>query len=207
MTPRLILASASPARFATLRAAGLDPEVIVSGVDEDGITADSPAALATTLAELKGTAVAASTPRQATVELILGCDSVLDIDGVAYGKPGDPDTAIERWQLMRGRSGVLHTGHHLILRTAEGEQSRTACASTTVGFADPTDAEIAAYVRTGEPLVVAGAFTLDGMGAAFVERIDGDPHNVVGVSVPLLRTMINSLGLFWPDLWSGRHVA
>ncbi|MDN5726678.1 MAG: Maf family nucleotide pyrophosphatase [Propionibacteriales bacterium] len=202
---RFVLASASPARLATLRAAGLDPEVIVSGVEEEGIIADSPAALATRLAELKGSAVASVTPRREPVEVVLGCDSVLELDGVAYGKPGDSETATNRWQQMRGRSGVLHTGHHVTVRTGDTMRTRSAVASTTVHFAEVSDAEIAAYVATGEPLVVAGAFTLDGLGAAFVRGIEGDPHNVVGVSAPLLRTMINDLGLHWPDLWAVRE--
>lgn len=201
---RFVLASASPARLATLRAVGLDPEVIISGVDEDDVSADSPADLAQRLAELKGTAIAGATPRREATEVVLGCDSVLELDGVAYGKPGDPATAIARWQQMRGRSGVLHTGHHVTVRTGDSTRSLSAVASTCVHFAEVSDDEIAAYVATGEPLVVAGAFTLDGLGAAFVRGIEGDPHNVVGVSVPLLRTMINELGLRWPDLWAAR---
>ena len=192
---RLILASASPARLATLRSAGIDPEVIVSGVDESGVEAATPAELAQRLATLKAEAVAVDQDDPA--RLILGCDSVLELDGVAYGKPHTPDVAVERWQAMRGRSGVLHTGHRLIL----GDRSVGRTASTKVHFADLSDAEIEAYVATGEPLVVAGAFTLDGLGGAFVAGIEGDPHNVVGISLPLLRVLVGELGLAWTDLW------
>jgi septum formation protein len=198
VTPRLILASASPARLATLRAAGLDPEVIVSDVDEDGIHEPTPAATAQHLAELKAAAVAGrlTDPGGAVV---LGCDSLLELDGRALGKPGTPDVARARWQAMRGRAGVLHTGHCLI-EPATGRRVGEV-ASTVVHFADVTDAEIDAYVATGEPLVVAGAFTIDGLGGAFVESIEGDHHNVVGVSLPLLRRLLLELGIAWPSLW------
>lgn len=193
--PRLILASQSPARLQTLRNAGLDPEVVVSGVDEDGVTADTPAELALKLAQLKAVAVAADHPRS----LVLGCDSVLDLDGEVHGKPKDADEATERWRRMRGKAGVLHTGHTLIDTHREVWLSRTA--ATQVRFAPITDDEIAAYVATGEPLRVAGAFTLDGLGGAFVSGITGDPHNVVGVSVPLLRLMFDELGFPWQEFW------
>lgn len=197
---RLVLASRSPARLATLRAAGVHPEVVVSGVDEDGVVADSPAALAARLAELKAAAVLERLGDWPEDAVLVGCDSVLEIDGVAHGKPGDPGTARERWRAMRGRSGVLHTGHHVVA----GAAARTATASTTVHFADLGDAEVDAYVGTGEPLQVAGAFTLDGLGGAFVTGIEGDPHNVVGISLPLLRELLADLGLSWTSLWSLR---
>ena len=195
----LVLASASPARLATLRSAGVDPVVIVSGVDEDRIGDLPPAELALQLAELKCAAVAdrSGLPDDAVV---LGCDSVLDLDGSALGKPRDPDEAVRRWQAMRGRSGVLHTGHCL-RDTATGNVA-AATASTTVHFADVSDAEITAYVATGEPLHVAGAFTVDGLGGAFVTGIEGDHHNVVGLSLPLLRDLLAELGRSWTDLWS-----
>jgi septum formation protein len=199
VTPRLILASASRARLATLRAAGLDPEVIVSDVDEDGIHEPTPAATAQHLAELKAAAVAGRLS-DAAGAVVLGCDSLLELDGRALGKPGSPDVARARWQAMRGRAGVLHTGHCLI-EPATGRRVGEV-ASTTVHFADVTDAEIDAYVATGEPLVVAGAFTLDGLGGAFVESIEGDHHNVVGVSLPLLRHLLADLGIAWPSLWA-----
>ena len=132
--------------------------------------------------------------------LVLGCDSVLDLAGEALGKPADADDAVRRWRAMRGRSGVLHTGHCL-RDTATGHVA-AAVGSTTVHFADVTDDEIAAYVATGEPLHVAGAFTVDGLGGAFVTGIEGDHHNVVGLSLPLLRDLVAELGHAWPDLWT-----
>jgi septum formation protein len=194
--PRFVLASASPARLQTLRDAGVEPEVIVSGVDEDHVTADSPGDLARTLAVLKARAVVATLDDHATV---LGCDSVLEFDGVAYGKPGTPEIARERLRSMRGRSGILHTGHCLF-DTASKRELRE-LASTTVHFADLTDDEIDAYVATGEPLVVAGSFTVDGLGGPFVTGIEGDYHNVVGVSLPLLRRMLAEVDIAWPLLW------
>jgi septum formation protein len=131
--------------------------------------------------------------------LVLGCDSVLELDGEALGKPGDADDAVRRWRAMRGRSGVLHSGHCL-RDTATGHVA-AATASTTVHFADVSDEEIAAYVATGEPLHVAGAFTIDGFGGAFVTGIEGDHHTVVGLSLPLLRELLLELGRAWPDLW------
>lgn len=193
---RLILASASPARLTTLRAAGLDPEVIVSGVDEEAIEADDAASLSLKLAELKAVAVAADQPRA----LVIGCDSVLEFEGEILGKPRDEADAIARWQQMRGRSGVLHTGHCVIDTHREVWLGRSA--ATQVRFAAVTDEEILAYVATGEPLRVAGAFTLDGLGAAYVSGITGDPHNVVGISVPLLRLMFDELGFVWHEFWT-----
>lgn len=193
---RFVLASASPARLKTLRGAGIEPEIIVSGVDEDDITAESPGELARLLATLKARAVVASLTEHATV---LGCDSVLEIDGVAYGKPGTPEIARERLRSMRGRSGVLHTGHCLF--DTESKQELRELDSTVVHFADLTDDEIDAYVATGEPLVVAGSFTVDGLGGPFVTGIEGDYHNVVGLSLPLLRRMLAEVGISWPALW------
>jgi septum formation protein len=194
-----VLASASPARLATLRKAGLDPQVIVSGVDEDQLAGLPPTELALRLAELKCAAVVErdDVPRDAVV---LGCDSVLELDGEALGKPHDPAEATRRWQAMRGRSGVLVTGHALH-DTATGK-AVSATAATTVHFADVSDAEIAAYVATGEPLHVAGAFTVDGLGGAFVTGIEGCHHNVVGVSLPLVRTLLAELGRSWTDFWA-----
>lgn len=205
----LVLASASPARLQTLRNAGIDPTVFVSEVDEDAVMEPDPARLATTLAQLKCRDVVARLSGGLTGggsrTLIVGCDSVLDVDGTAYGKPLTPDVAMERLRALSGRSAVLHTGH-AVADLATG-QEQVSTASTTVTFATLTDAEISAYVATGEPLRVAGSFTLDGLGGAFVERIDGDPHNVVGLSLPLLRRMLAALDVHWPDLWgrgSGR---
>ncbi|WP_049655768.1 nucleoside triphosphate pyrophosphatase [Kitasatospora sp. MY 5-36] len=193
----LVLASASPARLGLLRQAGLDPRVVVSGVDEDAITAATPAELALVLAEAKAKAVAAEL---ADGELVIGCDSVLELDGRALGKPADATEALARWQSMRGRSGVLRTGH-CVIDTATGRQF-SATASTTVRFGTPDDAEIAAYVASGEPLYVAGAFTLDGRSAPFIDGIDGDPGNVIGLSLPLLRRLLADLDVRITDLWA-----
>ncbi|QSB05930.1 Maf family protein [Natronoglycomyces albus] len=195
--PRLVLASASPARRALLLAAGLEPEVIVSGVDESTVSSKDPATLACQLAALKAKAVAA---RPETAEaLVIGCDSVLAFGGDIYGKPADAEEAAARWKAMRGRSGVLHTGHCLIdNRTG---RSTVAGAATTVHFAEVSDEEIAAYIATGEPLRVAGAFTLDGYGSAFVDKIEGDPGTVIGLSMPLLRRMLFELDIPLRQLW------
>ena len=199
MTTPLVLASASPARRTTLRAAGLDPIVIVSGVDESQLVDLPPAELALQLAELKCAAVAGRDEVPADA-LVLGCDSVLELDGEALGKPLDEEDARARWRAMRGRSGVLHSGH--CLRDEASGRVAAATGSTTVHFADVSDAEIDAYVATGEPLHVAGAFTIDGIGGAFVTRLEGDHHNVVGLSLPLLRELVLELGHAWPDLWA-----
>jgi len=195
----LVLASASPARLATLRAAGIEPSVLVSGVDESQVTGLGPLDLAQRLAELKCAAVAAEVGGD---QLVLGCDSVLELDGAALGRPADDEDAVARWRAMRGRSGLLHTGHCL-RDTASGRQA-VATGSTVVHFADVTDVEIAAYVESGEPLHVAGAFTVDGLGGAFVTRIEGDHHNVVGLSLPLVRDLVIELGHTWTDLWRRR---
>lgn len=202
-TPRVILASASPARLGTLQRAGIVPEVEVSGIEEGSIRAPSVQELVSALARAKAEAVAAR--RQGVGdddgggdEVIIGCDSLLELDGLALGKPVDAADAVRRWRLMRGRSGVLHTGHHVI--RLPGGSARTATASTTVYFADLDNAEIDAYVATGEPLMVAGAFTIDGLGGPYVTRIEGDPHNVVGISLPLLRLLLADLGVSWASL-------
>jgi septum formation protein len=196
---QLVLASASPARLATLRSAGVEPVVIVSGVDESQVDGLPPAELALQLAELKCAAVAerGDLPEDG---LVLGCDSVLELDGQAFGKPRDAAEAAARWRQMRGRSGVLHTGHSL--RETGSGRVAAATASTTVHFAEVSDDEITAYVATGEPMAVAGAFTVDGFGGAFVTGIEGDHHNVVGLSLPLLRELVAELGRSWTDLWT-----
>ncbi|MFJ3087569.1 Maf family nucleotide pyrophosphatase [Streptomyces sp. NPDC086838] len=195
---RLVLASASPARLGLLRQSGFQPEVIVSGVDEDALTAPTPAELALVLAQAKA-AVVAALP-EAAGALVIGCDSVLELDGEALGKPADAEEATARWKSMRGRAGILQTGHSLTDTTTGRTVSRTA--STTVRFGEPSDAEIAAYVASGEPLHVAGAFTLDGRSAPFVDSIEGDPGNVIGLSLPLLRRLLGELGISVTDLWA-----
>ena len=266
----LILASQSSGRLATLRAAGVEPVVRVSDVDESAVLAalarerraagapgPSGAQQVQALARAKALAVAgtfkadppgsgpveagapkagpagagspgtgplgAGSPKTDPLEagsrgvgrpgpggrdagamgagaFVVGCDSMLEIDGRIVGKPGDPETAVERWRSMRGAAGILHTGHTLVRlpdgATAEG------VSSTIVHFARPSDAEIEAYVATGEPLWCAGAFTIDGLGGAFVEGVEGDPHGVVGLSLPLLRRLVIELGGSWTDLWA-----
>lgn len=202
---RLVLASASPARRDTLRAVGLDPQVVVSGVDEDAVVASVGATSAHQVVELLARAKAEQVARSGDVgrggTLVLGCDSMLELDGVLLGKPADAEDARRRWRRMSGTSGVLHTGHWLVRVRPDGSDGVGAVSSTVVHFAEVDPEEVDAYVATGEPLTVAGAFTLDGLGGAFVRGVEGDHHGVVGVSVPLLRDLVRRLGLFWPDLW------
>lgn len=200
VTP-FVLASASPARLTTLRNAGLDPVVVVSGVDESQVTGLPAAETALQLAELKCAAVAARDDLPAGA-VVLGCDSVLELDGEVLGKPDDAADAVARWKKMRGGKGKLRTGH--ALHDLASGRTVSATASTTVHFADVSDEEIAAYVATGEPLHVAGAFTVDGLGGAFVRKVKGDHHNVVGVSLPLLRELLGELGHSWPSFWRRR---
>ena len=193
----LVLASASPARLRLLRDAGFTPEVVVSGVDEDAVTAPTPDDLVRELAERKADAVAATLSGD---ELVVGCDSMLVLGDEVLGKPVDAADAVARWQRMRGREGVLATGH-CVVDVARGERV-SAVARTAVRFGTPSDAEVEAYVATGEPLRVAGAFTLDGRSAPFVDGIDGDPGNVIGLSLPLLRTLLAQLDVAVTDLWA-----
>lgn len=190
---QIVLASQSPARLQTLRNAGIEPQVIVSGVDESQLDGLPPRELALGLARLKAEAVAPQVPGA----VVIGCDSVLEFNGQPLGKPQDAEDAIQRWQKMRGRSGVLVTGHAVV----RGDELVAATAETTVHFADLSDEEIEAYVATGEPLQVAGAFTVDSLGGPFVTSIEGDYHNVVGISLPLLRELLGQLGIRWTDLW------
>lgn len=190
----LILASASPARLRQLCMAGFSPEVVVSGVDEDGLDHLPTRDAVGVLAERKAAAVASLSGHA----VVVGCDSMLDLDGESLGKPASAEDAIARWQSMRGRTGVLTTGHCVI----DGSRRATGVAETVVRFGSPTDDEIAAYVGTGEPLGVAGAFTLDGLSAPFVEGVEGDPGAVIGISLPLFRSLLAELGLTVMDLWA-----
>jgi septum formation protein len=191
---RLVLASGSAARLRVLRDAGFDPEIAVSGVNEDVEDLDTGRAVVV-LAERKATAVA----RHRQSGLVLGCDSMLDLDGVAMGKPASATEVIEMWQLLSGRHAQLCTGHCLIDTATKQQISRVAI--TLVRFGSPTEAEISAYAASGEPLAVAGAFSIEGLGAPFVDGIDGDPSNVLGLSLPLLRRMLAELGVNVTDLW------
>ena len=205
---RLVLASQSPARLALLRTAGLDPEQIVSGVDEDMFDAASPAELALQLAIAKAQTVAAQVGEDA---LVIGCDSVLDFGGEALGKPDDLDDARARWRAMRGKDGVLVTGHCVVDTRGGSDPDDWKVVldvnPTMVRFTEVTDEEIEAYLASGEPLHVAGAFTLDGLGGWFVESIVGDPSNVIGLSLPLLRRLLDEVGVSVPELWKSHPVS
>jgi septum formation protein len=210
----LVLASASPARLALLRAGGFTPRVLVSGVDEDAVEAAlgpdaAPSDVALELARAKARAVAALPETDGA--LVVGCDSILEFEGQALGKPADAEEAVARWYAMRGKSGRLLTGHWLVDRAAAdgvGDVGKVGAvrevgevATTVVHFGEPSDEEVLAYVATGEPLLVAGAFTIDGLGGAFVERLEGDHSNVVGLSKPLLRKLMADLGVNYTAYW------
>jgi septum formation protein len=203
---RLVLASASPARLALLRAAGLEPEVMVSGVAEDGVTGLAPGEATRTLAERKAAAIArrlrGATLRGQPAPLVIGCDSLLVVDGDMRGKPESADQARAWWRAQRGRSGVLTTGQ-AVVDLATGRRT-SGVADTVVHFGCPSDAEVEAYVATGEPLAVAGACTIEGYGAPFVTGIDGNHGTVIGLSLPLLRTLLADLGIAITDLWARR---
>ena len=199
---RLALASKSPARLATLRAAGFDPLVQVSDVDEEALLESvrgGPAQKVLALATAKARAVAYDPREAAGADIVVGCDSMFEFDGEAVGKPGSPEEARERIARMAGRSGVLHTGHQMV--HLESGASLGAVSHAVVHFAPMSDAEVEAYVATGEPLHVAGAFTVDGLGGPFAERVDGDYHGVVGISLPLLRAMLANWGVSITRLW------
>ena len=195
---RFILASKSPSRLELLRRAGLDPEVQVSNFDESLIVEPQPSRLALRLAAAKGEYVA---ERGAGDAIFVACDSVLEFEGRAHGKPHTLEATTAQWRRIRGRQGVLHTGHFVLVRHGGEARQAIRTASTVIKFADITDDEIAAYAAQGEPLQVAGAFTIDGLGGAFVTGIEGDPHNVIGLSLPLLRQILLDLGVTWPSLW------
>jgi septum formation protein len=210
---RFYLASTSPARLATLRSSGIEPVVAPSDVDEDAVVAAaesarghalSPSEMVLLLAQAKAEAVAGTLVNGEPIDgLVLGGDSAFVLDDVIYGKPHTAEVALERWHAQRGRTGTLFSGHWLI--DHRGGTNQAAVGEVTVAevsFAnDISDEELASYIHSGEPLKVAGAFTIDSLGAAFIDRISGDPSTVVGVSVPALRRLASQLGVFWPDLW------
>ncbi|MCD2189083.1 Maf family protein [Actinomycetospora soli] len=203
---RLVLGSASPARLGVLRAAGVDPDVIVSAVDEDALLTQlgeaTSAEKVTALALAKARAVAGQVPTGEDDVVVIGCDSMLDIDGELVGKPHTVENARARWERMAGRHGELVTGHALVrLRDGAVAAEISGHATTFVTFAEPTPAQLEAYLASGEPLGVAGAFTLDGFGGWLVEGIQGDPSNVIGISLPLVRRLLAELGIEVSDLW------
>lgn len=212
---RLYLASTSPARLATLRAAGIEPILLASGVDEEAVVAEAgPLSAAETvllLARRKAEAVVGRLVDGAPIDgFILGGDSMFELDGVTYGKPHQPAIARERWMAQRGREGQLHSGHWLIDHRAtadpelvEGPRALGGVSTAFVRFAASiTDAEIDAYIATGEPLEVAGAFTIDSLGGAFISEVRGDPHAVVGLSLALVRELLLGFDVSWPSLWN-----
>ncbi|WP_028479209.1 nucleoside triphosphate pyrophosphatase [Nocardia sp. CNY236] len=205
---RLVLASASPARRAVLLAAGIDPIVRVSAVDEDAVAASLPADtppqnVVVELARAKAATVAADLPGFSDDCVVVACDSMLLLDGRLQGKPHTPEIARARWGDMAGRSADLVTGHCVVrLRNGQATAEAVDCSSTTVHFAKPEPDELDAYIATGEPLHVAGAFTLDGVGGWFVDRIDGDPSSVIGIGLPLLRRLLGDVGISITHLWN-----
>jgi septum formation protein len=206
---QLVLASQSPARFQVLRAAGIESVQYVSGVDEDALAQSLPSAspeeLVAALAEAKARRVAEAVAGEHPDSVVIGCDSMLAHEGLLVGKPGTPDRARERWVMMGGGTGVLLTGH-AVLRVQGGRPGEFASgtAQTTIRFGSPSPAEIDAYIATGEPMDVAGGFTLDGYGGWFVDGVDGDPSSVIGISLPLTRRLLLEIGVSIVDLWIRR---
>jgi septum formation protein len=205
---QVVLGSASSGRLSVLRQAGLDPLVRVSGVDEDGVTAAlepaaGPGDVVCALARAKARRVAGGLEAAlATDCVVIGCDSMLHFGGALVGKPASADAARNQWRSMGGRSGELFTGH-CVVRLSDGviTGEEVASASTTVYFGAPTDDDLQRYIASGEPLQVAGGFTLDGLGGWFVDRIEGDPSNVIGLSLPLTRRLLAAVGLSIAELW------
>lgn len=202
---RIVLGSSSPARLLTLQQAGIEPQIVIPDVDEQAVHRPGAPELTAELARLKGEAVLRKLHDNGELDeplVLLACDSMLEIEGRVYGKPGTQEAAIVRWYRMRARQGLFFTGHYVALVCGPDDvRSQVRVAETGVTFADLTDAEIAAYAATGEPQRVAGGFTIDGFGGAFITRISGDPHNVVGLSLPLVRQMLLDLGVAWQGLW------
>ena len=206
---RVVLASASPGRRMVLRQAGIDPFVIVSGVDEDAVIAGqgpdaAPGDVAGALAAAKAEQVVANLERSIASDcVVIGCDSMLFIDGALRGKPDSVADARRQWESMRGRKGVLHSGHCVIrLRDRSVAHREVESGATTVNFGTPSDDELTAYLASGESLRVAGAFTIDGLGGWFVDGIDGDPSNVIGLSLPTMRSLFTRVGLSIAGLWA-----
>ncbi|MDG4664222.1 nucleoside triphosphate pyrophosphatase [Mycobacterium sp. 236(2023)] len=210
---RVVLASASQGRLRVLRQAGIEPLVIVSDVDEDALIASldrelPPEAVVAKLANAKALSVAAQLPDELTTDcLVIGCDSMLYLDGQLCGKPGSAEAARRQWESMAGSTGHLLTGHALLRLTAgvithtEGDTG-----STTIHFGHPSADELSRYVGSGEPLNVAGAFTLDGLGGWFIDRLEGDPSNVIGLSLPLIYRMVRQAGISISELWDRRAI-
>lgn len=172
---------------------------MISGIDESRVTASDTASLVAVLAAAKADAVAARP--EAAGAVVIGCDSLLDVDGDAFGKPASAAIAVDRWHRLRGRTGTLFTGHHVV--DTATDKVASGVGASIVRFGDPSDAEVAAYVASGEPLAVAGGFTLEGLGGWFVDGVDGDPGNVLGISLPLLRGLLADIGVGVTSLW--RH--
>ena len=210
---RVVLGSASTGRRRVLRSAGIDPLIAVSGVDEDAAIAalgahPDPATVVTTLARAKADAVARELDAEVTADcVVIGCDSMLYVNGELRGKPGTPEQARRQWNSMAGKPGSLFTGHCVIrMRDAQVLRIETAAEVTTVRFGVPTEDELTAYIASGEPLNVAGGFTIDGLGGWFIDGVEGDPSNVVGLGLSVTRRLLESVGLPIGDLWSANPV-
>ena len=211
---RVVLGSASPGRRKVLRSAGVDPLVVVSGVDEDAVVAALPAdagpgEVTTALATAKAEAVAHALDAETAADcVVIGCDSMLFRDGRLWGKPATEDAVLDAWRAMAGRSGDLFTGHCVLrMRANRIEDTAAAHAVTTVRFGHPSASDVRAYARSGEPTAVAGGFTLDGLGGWFVDGVDGDPSAVIGIGLPLTRSLFERVGLSLADLWAANPVA
>ena len=210
---RVVLGSASTGRRRVLRSAGIDPLIAVSGVDEDAAIAalgahPDPATVVTTLARAKADAVVRELDAEVTADcVVIGCDSMLYVNGELRGKPGTPEQARRQWNSMAGKPGSLFTGHCVIrMRDAQVLRTETAAEVTTVRFGVPTEDELTAYIASGEPLNVAGGFTIDGLGGWFIDAVEGDPSNVVGLGLSVTRRLLESVGLSIGDLWRANPV-